>query len=140
MPLIGLKSEKYKLPSSKIQPSILKKSLALARSNKFSASFRIFSIILKENLKPGQGQGFEDHEDLFHPKQKVGKGVYCSPDPRVMDEYAGRMEIEGVYYKIGFMLRVNPEKIRCPKDKRNYWVLNGTSDEIRPYRILIKQI
>ena len=96
-------------------------------------------LILKENLKPGKGQSFQDHKDIFHPNQKVGKGVYCSPDPRVMDEYSGKMEIEGVYYKIGFMLRVNPKKIRCPQAQKNYWVLNGNFDEIRPYRILVKQ-
>ena len=56
-----------------------------------------------------------------------------------MDEYSGKMEIEGVYYKIGFMLRVNPKKIRCPQTQSNYWVLNGNFDEIRPYRILVKQ-
>jgi hypothetical protein len=96
-------------------------------------------LILKENLKPGKGQSFQDYDDLYHPNEKVGTGVYCSPDPRVMDEYSGKMEIEGVYYKIGFMLRVNPKKIRCPRAQRNYWVLNGNFDEIRPYRILVKQ-
>ena len=39
------------------------------------------------------------------------------------------------------MCRVNPKKIRKPKkDGAEYWVLNGTSDEIRQYRILIKII
>ena len=38
------------------------------------------------------------------------------------------------------MLRVKPNKIRCPVDRKDYWVLNGTDDEIRPYGILIKKI
>jgi len=38
------------------------------------------------------------------------------------------------------MCRVNPKKIRKKKKGAEYWVLNGTSDEIRQYRILIKII
>ena len=38
-------------------------------------------------------------------------------------------------------VNVNPVlNIRIAKNNPDYWVLNGTSDEIRPYRILIKQI
>ena len=42
---------------------------------------------------------------------------------------------------IGFMLRVKPDKIRSPKDEDvdDYWVLNETTDEVRPYRILVKE-
>ena len=36
------------------------------------------------------------------------------------------------------MCRVNPKKIRAPKDYKEVWVLNSNSEEIRPYRILIK--
>lgn len=35
------------------------------------------------------------------------------------------------------MCRVDPKKIRQPND--NFWVLNPTQDEIKPYRILIKK-
>ena len=35
------------------------------------------------------------------------------------------------------MLRVKPDKIRIPKKENNDWVLNP--DEIRPYRILLKE-
>ena len=38
------------------------------------------------------------------------------------------------------MLRVKPDKIRIAQTNQDYWVLNGTSDEIRPYRILIKHL
>ena len=41
---------------------------------------------------------------------------------------------------MGFMMRVKPDKIRSPKEKEDYWVLNPTTDEIRPYRILVKEI
>ena len=42
------------------------------------------------------------------------------------------------------MVRVKPEAIRncdeCRDSKNdNYWVVDGTTDEIRPYRILYKE-
>ena len=59
-----------------------------------------------------------------------------------MDYYAGKCKCtcDGKKYKVGFMLRVKPDKIRASKDKEDYWVLNGTIDEMRPYRILLKEI
>ena len=81
-----------------------------------------------------------DVEDQNHPGQKVGEGVYCSPNPNVLDQEGGVIQVGNKQYKIGFMLRVRPEKIRIAKTNNDYWVLNGTSDEIRPYRILIKNL
>ena len=37
------------------------------------------------------------------------------------------------------MVRVKPEAIRGCEDSGDYWVVNGTTDEIRPYRILYKE-
>ena len=81
-----------------------------------------------------------DVDDANHPGQKVGEGVYCSPNPNVLDQEGGVTQVGNKRYKIGFMLRVRPEKIRIAKTNPDYWVLNGTSDEIRPYRILIKNL
>ena len=38
------------------------------------------------------------------------------------------------------MCRVNSQKIRYPVDHENFWILNPTPDEIRPYRILFKKV
>ena len=38
------------------------------------------------------------------------------------------------------MVRVKPKAIRCPKTMESYWIVNGTTDEIRPYRILYKEV
>ena len=81
-----------------------------------------------------------DEQDSNHPGSKVGEGVYCSPDPKVLDNDGGKVAINGKNYQIGFMLRVKPDKIRIAQSDPNYWVLNGNSEEIRPYRILIKDI
>ena len=90
---------------------------------------------LNQNYK-----AMRDVEDCNHPGQKVGEGVYCSPNPSVLDQEGGIVQVGNSQYKIGFMLRVKPNKIRIAKNNQNYWVLNGNSDEIRPYRILIKKI
>ena len=39
---------------------------------------------------------------------------------------------------MGFMMRVRPDKIRISKDRPEYWVLDGTINEMRPYRIMIQ--
>ena len=102
----------------------------------------IIKIILEQNLKPGGGQAYSGYNDDNHPGQKVGVGVYCSPNPKVIDGYAGRMEVNGHYYRVAFMLRVKPDKIRFSNSQKDYWVLNagnGDFSEIRPYRFLIKK-
>ncbi len=71
--------------------------------------------ITNSNLKPGSGQYYADHEDYRHPGQKVGEGVYCTPDPNItiQDDYAGIVEINDEKYYMAFMLRVKPDKSRC---------------------------
>ena len=73
--------------------------------------------------------------------QPVGIGAYCSPYPKVMDDYGYITNINGKKYKLGFMMRVKPDKIRISKDKNNqeYWVLDGTTNEMRPYRLMVKE-
>ena len=46
-------------------------------------------------------------------------------------------------YISALMIRVKPDKIRCPNggdEAKESWILNSTDDEIRPYRILLKKI
>ena len=94
--------------------------------------------ILETNLRPGGGQAYKDHNDANHPGQKVGVGVYCSPELTVIDGYSGIMNINGHNYKAAFMLRVKPDKIRYSASRTDYWVVNGDFAELRPYRLLIK--
>ena len=85
-------------------------------------------------------QQFHDSEDKYHKGNKVGKGICMTPNPKIMEESCSTYTIFGQPHKIGIMCRVNPKKIRCPKENENYWFINGTDNEIRPYRILIKEI
>ena len=104
---------------------------------------KITSLIIEEGLKEGKAQAHFNCEDKFHPGKKVGEGVYCSPKIKEAEKYAGTIEINGKKYKTAFMVRVKPDAIRCcgnDEYAKDYWVINGTSDEIRPYRILYKEV
>ena len=77
--------------------------------------------------------------------QKVGEGVYCTPLIKVAEAYAGICKNKNKKYKIVIMVRINPKARRhcddCQESKQyQYWVVNGTTDEIRPYRILFKEV
>ena len=116
------------------------------------------NAILKEGLKKGGGQvrkGDDNINELskkIHPK--VGDGVYCTPKISVADSYAemngGDITFEGKIFRFVFMLRVNPYKIRICEGEKDFWVFEGDSlgekterkfdDEVRPYRILLKEI
>ena len=71
--------------------------------------------------------------------KKIGNGVFIWNDPKVMKEKIENINVNGINYKLGLMLRVKPEKIRAPKNMKNVWVVNGTADEIRPYGILLQK-
>jgi len=93
-----------------------------------------------DNLKTGIKQEFKDSNDCFNNGNKVGEGVYTTPKPEVMEDYCGIFNCNGKKYKIAFMTRVMPKKIRCPEENKDYWIINGTDNEVRPYRILIKEV
>lgn len=88
----------------------------------------------------GIKQSFINSNDIFHKGQKVGEGIYVTPKPKIMEKYCNEYLCCGKKYKIAFMTRVNPEEIRCPKENQDYWIINGHENDIRPYRILIKEI
>ncbi len=106
----------------------------------------ISGLIYKAGFKPGRRQAHKDCDDQFHPGKKVGEGVYCTDKIEVAEKYAGTVEINGKKYKMVIMSRVRPDKIRhCDtcldsKEPFNYWVINGTTGDIRPYRLLYKRV
>ena len=96
--------------------------------------------IVKSKFKPGVNQVHEYHDDIFHKGEKVGQGVYCTPYVDIAENYAGISNINGEKYKTFLMVRVRPDSIRSCEDQKDYWVVDGTTDDIRPYRILYKKI
>ena len=98
---------------------------------------KITGLIYKGGFKAVWAQARAYNPDKYHPGQLVGQGVYCTPNPSTAEGYSGISEINGKKYKTILMVRVKPDAIRSDDD--DYWVVNGTSDEIRPYRILYKE-
>ena len=85
-------------------------------------------------------QTYENDNDLKHPGKKVGVGLYCPSVTSLMEERTETINICGNNYKIGFMVRVKPDKIRSPQSKAQMWVTNGNDSEVRPYGILVKKV
>ena len=102
---------------------------------------KITGLIYNSQFKSGGGQVHKKCNDKFHKGKNVGVGVYCTPNIETAASYAGTSEIDGKKYKTVLMVRVKPDSIRCCGQcsfAKDYWVVNGTNDEIRPYRILYK--
>ena len=101
--------------------------------------------IIKENLKPGSRQYYADEDNIREETKKLGKikcqnGVYLTPVIKEAELYADEGEFKGKKFQMIMMCRVNPKKIREPyREGDAYWILDGNYNEIRPYRILIKE-
>ncbi len=100
--------------------------------------------IIYGGFKPGEKQYHENCKNINKKNKnyngkKVGKGVYCTPKISTAESYSGISEINGKKYYTVLMVRVNPNKMRYCADEKDYWVVDGTADTIRPYRILYKK-
>ena len=97
--------------------------------------------ILNSYLKAGENQAYENDEDFFNLGHRCGRGVYVTPFIEVAEKYTKEFYAEELNksFRIVFQCRVNPKKIRQPITKPEYWILKGNGQEIRPYRLLIKQ-
>ena len=95
--------------------------------------------IVKSEFRAGPNQIHGDCNDIYHPGKKVGNGVYCTPSINIADSYSGVSVINGEKYKTVLMVRVKPEAIRGCSCNLDYWVVDGTTNEICPYRILYKK-
>ena len=85
-------------------------------------------------------QKYENDDDIKNPGKKVGIGVYCTPNPSFMERNTEIINFLQYKFKIGFMIRIKPDKIRSPQSNKDIWVVDGTDDDFRPYGILLKKI
>ena len=116
----------------------------------------VIGKIVREGLKKGPNQNHCNSENINELSNSIfpicGNGVYLSPEIEVAQDYSQDKEgvdLNGNEYYIIFMCRVNPYKVRfAKKDYSRYWIVGGdsfkkgnkSSDEIRPYRILVKKM
>ena len=118
-------------------------------------SNNIIKKIIEDGFKTGLVQIKKDVENenpLSNKEFKYcGEGVFCTNSIDYAEAYSawkGGIEFEGKTYKIVFMCRVNPYKVRFTNLSYE-WIVSGDKidssksrrydDEIRPYRILLKE-
>ena len=99
----------------------------------------IIKTIVHDNLKPGAGQAYSGAPDKRHPGKKCGNGVYITPKLEVATQYAGMITLGNKSYRLVIMVRVNPSFIREPQNMPGYWIVDGNGNQLRPYRLLIKE-
>ena len=109
-------------------------------SNKKNLNNFLEEIASPDTLKIGYEQTYKDDQDIRHPTQKCGSGIYLFQNPEIAENSAGIINIGAIRYKLLLMCRVNPKRIRQPKGFKDCWILNSSPFEVRPYRILIKII
>ncbi len=86
------------------------------------------------------GETFVNTNNIRNPGHKCEIGAYFYKDPNIAENSCEIINIGGFGYKIMFMCRVNPFKIRQPENFQDCWILSPTPDEVRPYKVLIKRV
>ena len=99
----------------------------------------IIKTIVHDNLKPGAGQAYSYADDKRHPGKKCGNGVYITPKLNIACQYAGGITLGNKNYRLVIMVRVNPSFIREPDTMKDYWIVDGNGNQLRSYRLLIKE-
>ena len=86
------------------------------------------------------GKTFRNVNNIRNPGVKCKDGAYFYKNPKFAENSSQKINIGGFEYKIMFMCRVNPFKIKQPENFPDCWILSPTPNEVRPYKILIKKI
>ena len=97
--------------------------------------------IYKNGFRNGKNNFHSECPDINHPGYKVGIGVYVTPIFEIAKNYAGEIEIQGERYSTIFLVKVKQNCIRrcnCP-NALNYWVVNGSPDEIVAEKLLYEK-
>ena len=97
--------------------------------------------INKNGFRNGANNVHASCNDINHPGNKVGVGVYVTPNIKTAQKYAGIIHFEGNEYYTIFKVRVKKSVIRqcnC-QNARDYWVVDGSPDQIIPNKILFYQ-
>ena len=104
---------------------------------------QIVENIYKTNLKPGSGQGCCNDININNFTKNnykiCGRGVYLTPNISIAESYSGLLNINGKYYSVVLQFKVNPNCIRISNINKDYWICEGNTNGVRPYRLLIKE-
>ena len=99
--------------------------------------------ILTNRFLEGPNQSFEFYKNknplTYYNYFNCGRGVYFTPEINEANSYTDIIKYNQYNLRIVFMCRINPYKVRiADKQGAEYWLTNGGTDEVRPYRILFK--
>jgi hypothetical protein len=97
---------------------------------------KLIKIIVTENLRAGAGQAYKDAID-WKTGKKCGIGVYITPYLNVASSYSGRVNLGSKTYRIVLMVKVKWSNVRVPGERKDYWIVDGKNEYLRPYRILL---
>ena len=109
-------------------------------NNLFHHNIQMIQNIMSFMGNLESGKTFMDEINIRKPGEKCMSGAYFYKNPEIAENSSEIINIGGFDYKIMFMCRINPKKIRQPENFPELWILSPTPDEIRPYKILIKKI
>ncbi|KAL4506079.1 hypothetical protein ABPG72_013840 [Tetrahymena utriculariae] len=101
--------------------------------------------ITKNGLKVGSHHKYAGATCRITGKiiDKSNKCVYLTDNADIAGNYSTPFEIGGKAYRMVFQCRVNPEKIKSPEKKPEYFIVEENDKpqlNIRPYRILLKKL
>uniref|UniRef100_A0A915DM04 PARP catalytic domain-containing protein n=1 Tax=Ditylenchus dipsaci TaxID=166011 RepID=A0A915DM04_9BILA len=70
-----------------------------------------------------------------------GKGIYCTPDPRIALEFASDYKFQNEKFKLILQNRVDPKRLQIvmksyPSENEEYWIVPD-GNAIRPYAICV---
>ena len=109
-------------------------------NNLFNNNMNMIQNLLSLMGNLESGRTFVNVNNSRNPGEKCKTGAYFYRNPNYAENSSETIKIGGFDYKIMFMCRVNPLKIRQPENFQDCWILNPSPDEVRPYKILIKKI
>ena len=98
----------------------------------------IIDSILQNGFKNGFNNVHALCQDKYHPENRI---VYVTPNINTTKGYSGTITMNEKKYLTLFLVKVKKKAIRgcrC-KNASDYWVVNGSSQEIRPVKVLFAE-
>jgi len=100
-------------------------------------------IIYENKINPGYRNAYGGYKCRITGtiiKEGANVNTYLADDVLVAEPYSIDLnKVDKVSYSLVFQCRVNPNKVKSPKDKPAYYTVENPLDDIRPYRLLVKQ-
>jgi hypothetical protein len=95
--------------------------------------------IFKNGFKNGYNNIHSECDDVRHPGEKVGIGVYVSPNLEVAKSYAGKILKNGKFYLCVVKVKVKKNAIRQCNCNKDYWIIPDNIKAIKPCELLYQE-